>query len=483
MKYMSKILNYYGGNFHEPFSGKFLDNREPATGEVYSLISESCAEDVAAAYHEAHSAFGAWSRKSGEEREYWLHRIASGIEERLEEFALAESRDNGKPLAVARTVDIPRAVQNFRFFASAAVQFASESHAMPGHAINYTLRQPLGVVACISPWNLPLYLFSWKVAPALAAGCTVLAKPSEVTPYTAYLLARLCEEIGLPAGVLNILHGSGASAGQAMVEHPGVKAVSFTGGTVTGKKIAAHAAPALKKLSLELGGKNASLVFADADFEYTVKESLRAAFSNQGEICLCGSRIYIEKSIYSKFRDRFVELSREWKPADPLQEGCKMGAMVSEAHLEKVLAYVKLAEQEGGKILCGGERIRLEGRCAGGYFMEPVVIEGLSQHCRSQQEEIFGPVVTLSSFDTEEEALALANDVPYGLSATLWTTDLARAHRMAEQLQCGIVWVNTWLMRDLRTPFGGSKASGIGREGGWEAMRFFTDPKNVCIKY
>jgi aminomuconate-semialdehyde/2-hydroxymuconate-6-semialdehyde dehydrogenase len=483
MKHMNKILNYYGGKFHEPFSGKFLDNREPATGEVYSLISESCAEDVAAAYHEAYSAFGAWSRKSGEEREYWLQRIASGIEERLEEFALAESRDNGKPLAVARTVDIPRAVQNFRFFASAAVQFASESHALPGHAINYTLRQPLGVVACISPWNLPLYLFSWKVAPALAAGCTVLAKPSEVTPYTAYLLARLCEEIGLPAGVLNILHGSGASAGQAMVEHPGVKAVSFTGGTVTGKKIAAYAAPALKKLSLELGGKNASLVFADADFEYTVKESLRAAFSNQGEICLCGSRIYIEKSIYSKFRDRFVELSREWKPADPLHEACKMGAIVSEAHLEKVLAYVKLAEQEGGKILCGGERVRLEGRCAGGYFMEPVVIEGLSQHCRSQQEEIFGPVVTLSSFDTEEEALTLANDVPYGLSATLWTNDLARAHRMAEQLQCGIVWVNTWLMRDLRTPFGGSKASGIGREGGWEAMRFFTDPKNICIKY
>ncbi|MBS1624654.1 MAG: aldehyde dehydrogenase [Bacteroidetes bacterium] len=480
---MEQLQNYINGALQPALSGQWLDNYEPATGQVYSHIPDSDSADVAQAVAAARTAFPAWSVTPLEERMMTLLRIADGIERRMDEFVIAESRDNGKPRKLARAVDIPRAVSNFRFFASGLQHFASESHQMPGVGVNYTLRQPIGVVGCISPWNLPIYLFTWKIVPALATGNCVVAKPSEVTPYTAYLLSLVCIEAGLPAGVLNIVHGLGGKTGQAIIEHPEVKAISFTGGTETGKRIAATAAPMFKKLSLELGGKNPTVVFADCDFEETVKQVVTASFSNQGEICLCGSRIFIERSVYDKFKAVFVEKVKALRVGDPDEDTSNLGAIVSLPHKEKILSYIKLAQEEGGTILAGGNEVKLSGRCAGGYFIEPTVIEGLDHLCRTNQEEIFGPVVTLMPFDTEEEVLTMANSVKYGLASSIWTTDLKRAHRVAEKIEAGIVWINCWLLRDLRTPFGGVKASGVGREGGWEAMRFFTEAKNVCVKY
>jgi aminomuconate-semialdehyde/2-hydroxymuconate-6-semialdehyde dehydrogenase len=479
---MKQLRNYTNGELVEPVSKTYLDNYEPATGEVYSQIPDSDERDVQLAFDSSKSAFESWSKTSLESRMMILMKVADGIEKRMDQFVAAESKDNGKPQKLARAVDIPRAVSNFRFYASALQHFASESHQMPGVGINYTLRQPIGVVGCISPWNLPLYLFSWKIAPALATGNCVVAKPSEITPYTAYLLSEVCVEAGLPKGVLNIVHGLGNKVGQAIVEHEGIKAISFTGGTETGKRIASVAAPMFKKLSLELGGKNPTIIFADCDFEETVKQVVTASFSNQGEICLCGSRIFIEKSIYSKFKEAFIARVKALKVGDPNNEDSNMGAIVSLQHKQKILSYVKLAQEEGGRILCGGNELKLNGRCANGYFVEPTVIEGLDYKCRTNQEEIFGPVVTLSPFENEEEVLMMANSVKYGLSTTIWTNDLKRAHRVAEKVEAGIVWINSWLVRDLRTPFGGVKASGVGREGGWEAMRFFTEAKNVFIK-
>ena len=479
---MLELKNYIGGKLQRASSGAWLDDFEPATGKVYARIPDSGSADVDAAVAAATEAFPSWSTLSGEARGRWLLKLADLVERDLEKLVRAESVDNGKPVDLARRLDIPRAVSNLRFFAAAASQFASESHAMESGAINYTLRSPLGVVGCISPWNLPLYLFTWKIAPALAAGNCVVAKPSEVTPMTAYLFSELCAEAGLPAGVLNLVHGLGAKAGSAIVDHPGVKAVSFTGGTKTGADIAARAAPKFKKLSLELGGKNPVLVFADCDWELALTESLRAAFTNQGEICFCGSRIYIERSVYAKFRDAFVDRVKALRQGDPLEAGTEQGALVSEAHLQKVLGYIDLAKQEGGKLLCGGKRVKLSGRCAEGWFLEPAVIEGLGLDCRVNQEEIFGPVVTLAPFDTEEEALALANGTPYGLTATLLSRDVARCHRLANRLEAGLIWINCWMLRDLRVPMGGVKQSGVGREGGFEAMRFFTEPRNVTVK-
>ena len=480
---MKKILNFIGGDFKEPVSGKYLDNFNPSTGEVYSLIPDSDKRDVDIAVKAAKEAFPEWAGLSNEERSSFLRQISEGILASLEDLAVSETTDNGKPLWLSRSVDIPRASSNFRFFADAATQFASESHEMRDTAINYTLRQPLGVVGCISPWNLPLYLFTWKIAPALASGNTVVAKPSEVTPMTAYLLSKIVKEVGLPPGVLNIVHGSGPGAGEGIVLHDDIKAVSFTGGTSTGQRIAAAVAPRFKKLSLELGGKNPNIIFDDCDFNEALKSTMRSSFANQGQICLCGSRVLIQQGIYEQFRDALVERAEKINAGDPMMPETSMGALVSEAHLKKVLEYVEIAKKEGGKVLCGGYRIKPEGRCSNGYFMRPTVIEGLPSNCRTNQEEIFGPVVTLIPFDTEEEALQIANDSSYGLAATLWTNDVSRAHRMSSRLQFGIVWVNCWLLRDLRTPFGGMKDSGMGREGGWEAMRFFTEPKNVCIKW
>ena len=480
---MQEIRNYIGGKLQPASSGGWLDCFEPATAKAYARIADSGQTDVDAAVAAATQAFPAWSGLPAAERSQWLLKLAGLIERDLEKLARAESVDNGKPLDLARRLDIPRAVANLRFFAAAATQFASESHAMEEGAINYTLRSPLGVVGCISPWNLPLYLFTWKIAPALAAGNCVVAKPSELTPMTAYLFTELCAEAGLPTGVLNVVHGTGPKAGVGIVEHPGVKAVSFTGGTRTGADIAARVAPKFKKLSLELGGKNPVLVFADCDWELALNECLRAAFTNQGEVCFCGSRIYVERGVYDKFRHAFVERARALRQGDPLEAGVQQGALVSEAHLQKVLGYVDLARQEGGNILCGGKRAKLPGRCAEGWFLEPTVIEGLGPDCRVNQEEIFGPVVTLAPFDSDEQALALANGTPYGLTATVLTSDLPRAHRLAAKLEAGLIWINCWMLRDLRVPMGGVKQSGVGREGGLEAMRFFTEPRNVTVRY
>jgi aminomuconate-semialdehyde/2-hydroxymuconate-6-semialdehyde dehydrogenase len=479
---MQKLQNYINGELVAPISGQYIDNYDPALGEVYSLIPDSDEQDVQQAVAAAQAAFEGWSLMPAEERSRIMLRMSELIEDNLERLAKAESIDNGKPVSLATQVDIPRAAKNFRFYATGLVHYASQAHAMENSAINYTLRHPLGVVGCISPWNLPLYLFSWKIAPALAAGNCVVAKPSEITPMTAYLLSEICQQAGLPKGVLNIIHGYGHKAGAAIVNHPKVKAISFTGGTKTGELIARDAAPKFKKLSLELGGKNPNIIFADCNYEQMLETTLRSSFANQGQICLCGSRIFIERPLYERFKKDFVAKVEAMQIGDPATEGTRIGAVVSESHMNKILSYIDLAKQEGGTILTGGKRHQLEGRCANGYFVEPTIIEGLGYDCRVNQEEIFGPVVSMMPFDTEEEVLKYANSVQYGLASTVWTENLNRATRMAQQIEAGIVWVNCWLLRDLRTPFGGVKASGVGREGGFEAMEFFTEPKNVCIK-
>ena len=477
-----KILNYINGELVEPVGKSYLDNINPATGAVYSLIPDSDMADVELAVQAASAAFPAWSNMPVSRRSDILLRIAGLIDKNLDRLALAESIDQGKPVWLAKSVDIPRARDNFHFYATGAIHLATEAHATENTAINYTLRQPIGIAGCISPWNLPLYLFTWKIVPALASGNCVVAKPSEITPMTAYLLAQLCIEAGLPKGVLNIVHGLGPKAGAAIITHPKIQAISFTGGTKTGEWIARTAAPMFKKLSLELGGKNPNLVFADCNFDEAVKSSVNAAFSNQGEICLCGSRIFVEKSIYEKFKEAFLKRVATLKVGDPLNDENRMGAIVSKPHLEKILSYIELAKQEGGKLLCGGKQLKLSGDNSNGLFLEPTVFENLPHDCRTNQEEIFGPVVTLSPFETEEEALMMANSTQYGLAGTIWTENLKRAHRVAASLQSGIIWINCWLFRDLRTPFGGMKNSGVGREGGFEALRFFTEEKNVCIK-
>jgi aminomuconate-semialdehyde/2-hydroxymuconate-6-semialdehyde dehydrogenase len=476
-----EIKNYIGGEFLPAL--KCMDNINPSTGKVMGSIPLSDASDVEQAVHAAQKAFPEWKAMSHENRCKLLLRIADLIDENLKDLALAESMDNGKPLKLATHVDIPRASSNFRFFATAGMQFASESHYNEGVSINYTLRQPIGIVGCISPWNLPLYLFTWKIAPALAAGNCVIAKPSEVTPLTAFMLAHICKQAGLPDGVLNILHGLGPECGSAIVSHPHIKAISFTGSTRAGREIASIAAPMFKKLSLELGGKNPCILFEDCDFEKTLKQVVLSSYSNQGQICLCSSRILIHESIYEKFKTAFVEKVKALKVGDPLDAHAQLGAVVSQTHFNKVLDCIELAKEEGGKILVGGHEVKLPAPHDQGFYIAPTVIEGLDKDCRTNREEIFGPVVTLQSFQDEAEAIALANASEYGLAATIWTQNINRANRISAQVNCGIVWINCWLVRDLRTPFGGMQNSGVGREGGWEAMRFFTEPKNICVKW
>ncbi len=478
---MLHIKNYINGKLVEPQNGNYVDNINPSIGKKYGVIPDSDEADVQLAIEAAKKAFPVWSKMSDQKRSNYLLKIADLIDKKLDQLALAESQDNGKPVWLATQVDIPRAAANFRFYATAILHDSTETHSMGELALNYTLRQPIGVAGCISPWNLPLYLFTWKIAPALASGNTVVAKPSEVTPATAYFLSEICIEAGLPEGVLNIVHGLGGKVGSAIVSHKDVPTISFTGGTSTGKEIAKIAAPMFKKLSLELGGKNPNIIFADCDFEKMLEITLKSSFANQGQICLCGSRIFIEKPIYEKFKTAFVERVKKMKVGNPNKK-VDLGAVVSEPHMQKVLSYIELAKEEGGTVLCGGKRVHPEGEFADGYYIEPTVIEGLAFDCRTNQEEIFGPVVTIMPFETEAEVLTYANSTMYGLASTVWTSNLQRAHKIAAELHTGIVWINCWLLRDLRTPFGGVKSSGVGREGGFEALHFFTEPKNVCVK-
>lgn len=479
---MTKIRNFIAGQFIEPVGGKYLDNIEPATGKAYSQVPDSEARDVELAVAAAEKAFPAWSKTATADRSRLLLRIADLIERDLEKLARAESIDTGKPLALARSLDIPRAASNFRFFATAILHTENEAHITDGVAFNYTLRQPRGIAGLISPWNLPLYLLSWKIAPAIAVGNTAIAKPSELTPMTAFLLCEICAEAGLPNGVLNIVHGTGPNVGAAITAHPKIGTISFTGGTVTGRKVAEAAAPLFKKVSLELGGKNPNIIFADADLDAAIAGSVRSSFANQGQVCLCGSRVFVERSAYKDFVDRFIEKASQLKQGDPLDEKTEQGAIVSKTQLEKVKFYVDLARKEGGNIALGGKSPdSINDRCRDGYFFPPTVLTDLPVSCRTNREEIFGPVVTITPFESEEEVIGYANDCDYGLASSIWTQNLSRAHRVAEKIHTGTVWVNCWLVRDLRVPFGGMKQSGVGREGGEEALRFFTEPKNVCI--
>jgi len=477
---MEQLTNFINGKFMQPKTEEYLDVFEPATGQVYSKVPNSSSTDIDVAFQAANAAFPGWSELTVTDRSQYLHKIAELLEHQLDDFANYESRDTGKPVTLAQSVDIPRAIANFRFFGEYGPTFKFNSELNSDQSENRVVHAPLGVVGCISPWNLPLYLFTWKIAPALMAGNTVLAKPSEITPYTAYKLGEICEDADLPAGVLNIIHGQGITAGDALINHKGVQAISFTGGTATGKIIAQKTAASFKKLSLEMGGKNPAIIFTDCNYNKMLETVVQSSFSNQGQICLSSSRILIQTEIFQRFKKDFIGKVNKLIVGDPQDHESNLGAVSSKNHFEKIMNYIELAEKEGGNILLGGKAVKLNGRCKKGWFIEPTIIEGLTNTAKTNQEEIFGPVVTLIPFNDEEDAIQIANESDYGLSATIWTEDKERATRVSNQVEAGVIWVNCWLVRDLRTPFGGMKQSGMGREGGSEALRFFTEQKNVC---
>jgi len=477
---MEQLTNFINGKFMQPKTEEYLDVFEPATGQVYSKVPNSSSTDIDVAFQAANAAFPGWSELTVTDRSQYLHKIAELLEHQLEDFSNYESRDTGKPVTLAQSVDIPRAIANLRFFAEYGPTFKFDSEINSDQSENRVVHAPLGVVGCISPWNLPLYLFTWKIAPALMAGNTVLAKPSEITPYTAYKLGEICVDANLPAGVLNIIHGQGITTGDALINHKGVQAISFTGGTATGKIISRKTAASFKKLSLEMGGKNPAIIFTDCNYNNMLETVVQSSFSNQGQICLSSSRILIQTEIFQRFKKDFIGKVNKLIVGDPQDHESNLGAVSSKNHFNKILNYIKLAEKEGGEILFGGKTLILSGRCKKGWFIEPTIIEGLNNNAKTNQEEIFGPVVTLIPFDNEEDAIQIANESDYGLSATIWTEDKEKAIRVSNQVEAGVIWVNCWLVRDLRTPFGGMKQSGMGREGGSEALRFFTEQKNIC---
>lgn len=480
---------FVDGEYCDADRGEFFDKRDPATGERVARVALADADDVDRAVQAARRGQRAWARLPLEQRVRVLQRVADRIDARRQDFLAAEVADTGKPASLASRLDIPRGAANFRAFASvgASVSGASWLGDTPdggaGSMLNYTVRAPLGVVGVICPWNLPLLLMTWKVAPALAAGNAVVVKPSEETPSTATLLGEVMNEAGVPAGVYNVVHGFGpGSTGEALVGHPQVAGITFTGESTTGATIMRQAAPQMKRVSFELGGKNAAIVFADADFEEAVAGVARSTFTNCGQVCLCSERVYVERPIFERFVQALADRARAERAGDPWASETSLGPLISAGHREKVLSYYGLARQEGAEVVVGGGIPSLDDRLQGGYFIEPTVWIGLDEGARCIREEIFGPVCHVRPFDTEEEAIALANDSDYGLCAALWTRDVKRAHRVAHQIDVGLVWVNTWFLRDLRSPFGGTRRSGLGREGGLYSMDFYSETRNICLK-
>ena len=476
---MIYIQNYINGEFVG--TNQTIEDINPANGEIIAHIPKSSSKDIESAVESADLARHSWSKLSLEDRADWLDKIANALEAKADEIASLESLDTGKPISLAKAVDASRSITNFRFFAQFSKDFSVENFEMDD-ATNHVLLKPVGIAGLITPWNLPLYLLSWKIAPAIVMGNTVVAKPSELTPLTANLLSETLHEINFPAGVVNIVHGLGSEAGHPIVEHPKVNLISFTGGTLTGKKVAETAAPMFKKLSLELGGKNATIILEDTNLDESIPEIARSGFMNQGQVCLCGSRIFVSDKIWDEFLDKFVKYVENMKVGDPSSLDSDLGALVSFAHRDKVESYIHLAQREGGKILCGGKEPQLPSPFDRGAFLEPTVVSGLSHLSRTATEEIFGPVVTLHSFRTDEEAIEMANCTDYGLAGSVWTGDSKRGKSVAEKIDTGMVWVNTWLHRDLRVPFGGVKDSGVGREGGRWSLSFFSEAVNICVK-
>ncbi len=476
------IEHFIGGEYTASLNGERFDTINPATGEAHASVAMGTASDIDRAVKAAREAFqsGPWPRMSIRERCAVLRRIGDLILERKELLARAETLDTGKPIIESLEGDIPRSAQNFHFFSEYAAAQEDVCYSSANNERHLSVREPSGVCGLITPWNLPLYLSTWKIAPCLAMGNTCVLKPAEWTPYTAFLLADIVKEAGLPPGVLNIVHGFGAdAAGEALTRHPDVSSISFTGETSTGKAIMVAAAQTLKKVSFELGGKGANIIFADADLEEAVSTSVRAAFRNQGQICLAGSRLFVERSVYDKVVEQLVERVKAIKVGDPLDKHTQMGALISKEHMEKVQNYIELAKKEG-KVLTGGERLKDLGE---GYFLSPSLVTGIDSSSRFCQEEIFGPVLPVIPFSTEDEVIEMANSTPYGLSSSFWSRDVERCHRVSQKLKVGMVWVNCWFLRDLRVAFGGQKSSGIGREGGRWSLDFFSEQKTISYKF
>ncbi len=481
-----ELRNFVDGKFVS--GGKSFDVYNPATGRVHANAYEADQSIIDTAVSAALAAVdGEWGHMALAKRRALLMRVADGIEARFDEFLEGEIADTGKPRQLAHHLDIPRGAANFRVFADAIATLPTETFEMDtpdgGRALNYSVRKPLGVVGVISPWNLPLLLMTWKVAPAMACGNAVIVKPSEETPTTTTLLAEVMTEVGMPAGAFNVIHGFGpGSAGEFLTSHPGVRAITFTGETRTGTAIMKAAAPTVKALSFELGGKNAAVVFADADIEAAIAGLARAVFLNSGQVCLGPERIYVERPVFDQFVAGMKRKAEALKPGLPHDDGVDFGPLISAEHRRKVLDYYALAVAEGANLITGGGIPKLAGPAANGYFVEPTIWTGLAHNARVCREEVFGPCCAIIPFDTENEAITLANDSEYGLAASVWTTNLSRAHRVGRAMEVGISWVNCWFLRDLRTPFGGSKMSGVGREGGEHSINFYSETSNICIK-